>query len=99
MSDTTQFFKQKITYWNPVITRALLWVGIAVLTDFRHSICEISKKVAAGGRMTNDEFLDAVVGAALAGFIALRLFLDQTLSRHQEEQKKSGNTQIFVKPP
>jgi len=92
MSDTTRFIKQRAQYWYPVINRGALWAGIAMLTDFRHSIAEFVKKIAAGGTITGYEKLDAGAGMLLAGAIAIRIFLDQSVSRHQAEHTKAANS-------
>lgn len=89
---------KRASEWSPVINRALLWVGIAVLTDFRHNVGELSKKIATGGAVTGLEWVDVVVGAALAGFVALRIFLDQTYSRHvadKADKAKVSESEFF----
>ena len=95
---TTRFLARRAGYWSPVITRGLLWIGIAILTDFRHSVAELAKKIAAGGTMSGLDWCDVLVGAGLAGFIAARLYLDQTLSQHVEEKKREGTAPPFETP-
>lgn len=99
MGDTARFFRDRLSYWNPVLSRGILWVGIAVLTDFRHSIGEFTKRIATGSPITTLEWGDAFIGAALAGFIGARLFLDQTYSRHVSETKKEEETKSGLPDP
>lgn len=98
MGDTARFIREKIIYWNPVLSRGLLWVGIAVLTDFRHSIGEFTKRIASGAVITGLEWSDALIGATLAGFIGARLFLDQTYSRHVDETKRKQQQEENMVP-
>lgn len=95
VGDTTRFLRQRAKYWSPVLTRGMLWFGIAVLTDLRHGMAEMSKQIAAGHAIQTLDWADVFVGAALAGFVSVRIFLDQTLSRHVEDKKRDG----LVPPP
>lgn len=62
-----------------------------MLQDFRHSIQEFLKRMAAGDTALNAigamDWLDAVIGLALAGMIAWRIFLDQSVARFHDEKK------------
>lgn len=73
--------------WSPVILRCALWVGLAMLTDLRHSMAEMAKRIASGGVVGSFEWSDAIVGMGIAGLLTWRTFLDQTYSRHIEEKK------------
>jgi len=92
-SGLTQFLKRmsdteiirRTRRYSPVILRGTLWVGIAMLTDFRTSLKTLSEK----GTLGVLEWTDAIVGCSLAGLIAWRLFLDQSMSRfHEDNQQK-----------
>jgi hypothetical protein len=70
--------------FSPVLIRGTLWVGIAMLTDLRTSL----KTLADKGSVSTMDWTDAAVGCALAGMIAWRIFLDQAISRFNEQNGK-----------
>jgi hypothetical protein len=70
--------------FSPVLIRGTLWVGIAMLTDLRTSL----KTLADKGNIGTMDWTDAGVGCALAGMIAWRIFLDQALSRFNDQNGK-----------
>lgn len=91
MSDTTRFIKEKVAYWSPVMSRGALWFIIAALTDFRTSAAKIIEKQATGGSLTTFEWWNMWGGVFLAGALAVRIFLDQSVSRHIENKKSTSN--------
>lgn len=78
----TEFIQKTVKHYSPVVLRGSLWVSIAVLSDLRHSISDF---IAKPDETSWLQWSDAVVGALLAGAIALRLFLDQTLTHWRQE--------------
>ncbi len=83
MSDTE--ILRRTRHFSPVILRGMLWVGIAMLTDLRTSL----KTLAEKGNIGTMDWTDACVGCALAGMIAWRIFLDQAISRFNEQNGKT----------
>ena len=75
---------RRTRHYRPVILRGTLWVGIAMLTDLRTSL----KTLAAQGTLSTMEWSDAAVGCALAGMIAWRIFLDQSMTRFHDQNGK-----------
>jgi hypothetical protein len=92
MSDTTRIVREKVVYWSPVVSRGLLWFLIAAVTDFRTSAAKIIEKQAVGESLTPFEWWNMWAGVVLAGSIAVRIFLDQSVSRHVESKKQAGDT-------
>lgn len=84
MSFETEFVRQSVKRYHPLLLRGFLWVSIAMLTDLRHSISDLVNASAT----TWLQWADAFTGATLAGAIALRLFLDQSVSRFHEDETK-----------
>lgn len=83
MSDQTDFIKRQALKYSPVVIRGCLWIGIAMITDFRHSLTDLMTKTALGPL----DWIESLSGAVLQGLIAWRLFLDQSYGRWQDEQK------------
>lgn len=79
----TEFITKTAKVYSPVILRGSLWIGIAVLTDFRHALTDMVTKPI----LTALDWTECLSGAALQGLIAWRLFLDQSYHRWQEETK------------
>jgi hypothetical protein len=85
MSETTLFLKKglaRAAYWRPVLLRGTLWIGLAMLTDLRHSMGELGKKLADHQAITVFDWNDAWVGVGIAALLTWRTFLDQTYSQH-----------------
>lgn len=91
-----EFYKTTIAPWSPVIVRGSLWVIIAVLTDLRHDFHDMAVNPAKFQSMTWAGWVDIFTGAFLSGAIALRLFLDGSVARH-EERLHTGDTQRWTK--
>jgi hypothetical protein len=94
MSTTTMFIRdtaRKTASWSPVLLRGSLWVGIASVTELLKAFARWHSQQT----ITGLDIWQAVGEMILAGMIACRLFLDQTLSRHVEEQKKLSETEFF----
>lgn len=70
--------------YSPIILRGALWVGIAMLTTAQSEL----KVLADKGTISTLDWTDAFVKCALAGMIAWRLFLDQSMSRFHEDNDK-----------
>lgn len=81
------FFAQTAT-WSPVIVRGGLWVMIAMLTDLQHALHDLTPDKLV--LMTPISYIEILSGVILAGAIALRLFLDGTVARHQHNLEKEG---------
>lgn len=79
----TEFIQKTVKRYSPVVLRGSLWIGIAVLTDFRHALTDLMTKPI----LSTLDWIECVSGAALQGLIAWRLFLDQSYHRWQEETK------------
>lgn len=79
----TEFFVRQTRHYSPLLLRGFLWVAIAMLTDLRHSIGDLVNLA----QTTWMQWVDALVGSFLAGAIALRLFLDQSVSRFHDDTK------------
>ncbi len=75
-------FKDDIIRQWPVILRGFLWVVIAVLTDLHAAMHDLTPAKLA--EMTFVSWTEIVLGAILAGAIALRLYLDGSVARHQQ---------------
>lgn len=90
MSDTAIILKNaaaRASAWSPVILRCALWIGLSMLTDLRHSMAEMARQVAEGGKIGGFGWPDALVGMGIAGLLSWRTFLDQTYTRHLEQKK------------
>ncbi len=72
--------------FSPVLIRGSLWVGIAMLTELRSSVAKLAEK----GNISTLDWSDSIVGAVLAGLIAWRLFLDQSMSRFHDQNGSKG---------
>jgi hypothetical protein len=93
----TEFYRRTLVPWSPVIIRGVLWVAIAVLSDLRHDLQELTvEKLHA---MTWLHWLNMVVGMFLSGAIAMRLFMDQSISTFNTASKAdAAAAQALGKP-
>ena len=80
-----EFYKRSFIPWLPVIIRGSLWVIISVLTELVHHIRGMTPEKLAN--MTWVNWTDVVLSAVLAGALALRLFLDGSVARHQDHMR------------
>jgi hypothetical protein len=87
---------KSISSWSPVIVRGALWVLISMLTDFQHHMHDLTPEKLA--LMTLPNYLEIIGGTILAGAIALRLFLDGTVARHQHNLQVEGKVPPTATP-
>jgi hypothetical protein len=78
----TEILTRKVSFWAPVLFRAGLWGIVELLRELLSSFLEWRTQVAKGLPITELDIWIALVKAWLAVFLAWRIFLDQTYSRH-----------------
>lgn len=89
--------EKQIVSWWPVLHRLLVWVGIAMMTEFRTFMKATSVKVLVA--MSTPELIwtmiDVLSGMLLAALITIRVYTDTSLARHLDgmaQDKKDLST-------
>ncbi len=89
--EVTEFLRKSETEirkrlnYKPLILRGALWIGIAMATDLRTTV---KTWLLQDFTINWLQFIDGMAGCCLAGMIAWRLFLDQSVTRFHESNGK-----------
>lgn len=79
----------KFIKWFPVLMRGLLWIIIAIITEFLLNTKELTREKIATWFWL--DYVKLVLTSLLPGFIAWRTYLDQSLSHHIKKQDEKDN--------
>jgi hypothetical protein len=76
--------------------RGLLWISIAVVTEFLMQTKELTREKMAAWFWL--DYVKLIFSCTLPGLVVWRTYVDQSLSQHKDENKRRNNSNTLVGP-